>query len=115
MIGVLLVTHGEIGAAMLSSANQILGGAVKQVGTLSVWRQDDPDDLVLRAPTNNQILGGTVCFDGTADDSCFNNYTVKYSVSPFTTFNPVDPANPVYNSAVINDPLASWSTNAGPG
>ena len=49
MIGVLLVTHGEIGAAMLSSASQILGGAVKQVATLSVWRQDDPDDLVLRA------------------------------------------------------------------
>jgi mannose PTS system EIIA component len=49
MIGVLLVTHGEIGAAMLSSANQILGGATKQVATLSVWRQDDPDDLVLRA------------------------------------------------------------------
>ena len=49
MIGVLLVTHGEIGAAMLASANQILGGAPKQVATLSVWRQDDPDDLVLRA------------------------------------------------------------------
>jgi len=49
MIGVLLVTHGEIGTAMLSSANQILGGGAKQVATLSVWRQDDPDDLVLRA------------------------------------------------------------------
>ena len=49
MIGVLLVTHGDIGAAMLASANQILGGATKQVATLSVWRQDDPDDLVLRA------------------------------------------------------------------
>jgi len=30
-------------------ANQILGGAPQQVATLSVWRQDDPDDLVLRA------------------------------------------------------------------
>jgi len=49
VIGVLLVTHGEIGAAMLTSANQILGGATRQVATLSVWRQDDPDDLVLRA------------------------------------------------------------------
>ena len=49
MIGVLLVTHGEIGTAMLSSANQILGGAPHQVATLSVWRQDDPDDLLLRA------------------------------------------------------------------
>lgn len=49
MIGVLLVTHGEIGTALLSSASQILGGAPRQVVTLSVWRQDDPDDLVLRA------------------------------------------------------------------
>ena len=49
MIGVLLVTHGEIGTAMLASANQILGGVPPQVATLSVWRHDDPDDLVLRA------------------------------------------------------------------
>ena len=34
---------------MLASASQILGAAPKQVATLSVWRQDDPDDLVLRA------------------------------------------------------------------
>ena len=49
MIGVLLVTHGEIGTALLTSASQILGGAPHQVATLSVWRHDDPDDLVLRA------------------------------------------------------------------
>jgi PTS system ascorbate-specific IIA component len=48
VIGVLLVTHGEIGTALLASAIQILG-AQRQVATLSVWRQDDPDDLVLRA------------------------------------------------------------------
>jgi PTS system mannose-specific IIA component len=49
MIGVLLVTHGEIGTALLSSASQILGAPPAQVTTLSVWRQDDPDDLILRA------------------------------------------------------------------
>ena len=49
MIGVLIVSHGEIGTALLASATQILGAAPKQVATLSVWRQDDPDDLVLRA------------------------------------------------------------------
>ena len=48
MIGVLIVTHGEIGTALLASGMQILG-TQKQVATLSVWRQDDPDDLVLRA------------------------------------------------------------------
>ena len=49
MIGVLLVTHGEIGTALLTSASQILGAPPQQVMTLSVWRQDDPDDLILRA------------------------------------------------------------------
>ena len=49
MIGVLLVTHGEIGTALVASATQILGAPPGQVATLSVWRHDDPDDLVLRA------------------------------------------------------------------
>ena len=49
MIGVLLVTHGEIGKSILESAAQILGAAPKQAATLSVWRQDDPDDLAGRA------------------------------------------------------------------
>ena len=49
MIGILIVTHGEIGTALLASAAQILGEAPKQVATLSVWRHDDPDDLILRA------------------------------------------------------------------
>ena len=49
MIGVLIVTHGEIGKSILDSAAQILGDAPRQAATLSVWRQDDPDDLVLRA------------------------------------------------------------------
>ena len=49
MIGILIVTHGEIGTSLLESASQILGQRPSQVCTLSVWRQDDPDDLVLRA------------------------------------------------------------------
>ena len=49
MIGILIVTHGEIGTSLLESAAQILGSRPAQVATLSVWRHDDPDDLVLRA------------------------------------------------------------------
>ena len=49
MIGVLIVTHGDIGTSLLTSAHQILGNEQKQVATLSVWRADDLDDLVLRA------------------------------------------------------------------
>jgi len=49
VIGILIVTHGEIGTSLLESASQILGARPAQACTLSVWRQDDPDDLVLRA------------------------------------------------------------------
>jgi len=49
VIGILIVSHGEIGTSLLDSASQILGARPQQVATLSVWRQDDPDDLVLRA------------------------------------------------------------------
>ena len=61
MIGVLIVTHGEIGTALLHSASQILGREPSQVATLSVWRQDDPDDLVLRA---RELVEGIDAGDG---------------------------------------------------
>jgi mannose PTS system EIIA component len=61
LIGVLVVTHGSIGEALLTSATQILGTSPEQIGTLSVWRQDDPDDLVLRA---RELLEGLDAGDG---------------------------------------------------
>jgi PTS system ascorbate-specific IIA component len=61
LIGILVVTHGSIGESLLSSAAQILGEAPKQVAVLSVWRQDDPDDLVLRA---RELLEGLEAGDG---------------------------------------------------
>jgi len=61
MIGVLLVTHGDIGTSLLTSATQILGGEQKQVATLSVWRADDIDDLVLRA---RELIEGLDAGDG---------------------------------------------------
>ena len=61
MIGVLLVTHGEIGTALVSSASQILGATPAQVATLSVWRHDDPDDLILRA---RELIEGIDAGDG---------------------------------------------------
>ena len=57
----MLVTHGEIGSALLDSAAQILGDAQRQSATLSVWRQDDPDDLMLRA---RELLDGIDAGDG---------------------------------------------------
>src|SRR5262245_45387468 len=56
MIGVLIVTHGDIGTSLLTSASQILGTPQQQVATLSVWRGDDVDDLVLRAREQLETL-----------------------------------------------------------
>jgi len=61
VIGILIVTHGEIGTSLLDSASQILGARPQQVATLSVWRQDDPDDLVLRA---RELMDGIDAGDG---------------------------------------------------
>ena len=61
MIGLLLVTHGEIGTSLVASAAQILGATPAQVATLSVWRHDDPDDLILRA---RELLEGIDAGDG---------------------------------------------------
>ena len=61
MIGVLIVTHGEIGRTLLDSATQILGGAQPQSGTLAVWRQDDPDELLARA---RELVAGLDAGDG---------------------------------------------------
>jgi PTS system ascorbate-specific IIA component len=61
MIGVLIVTHGSIGESLLSSAGQILGGVPPLVATLGVSRNDDPDDISLRA---GELLEGLDQGDG---------------------------------------------------
>ena len=49
MIGILIVTHGSIGESLLASAKQILDDEPPLTATLGVSRNDDPDDLILRA------------------------------------------------------------------
>ncbi len=48
MIGVLVISHGTIGEALLASAAQILG-APAQAAALGVARSDDPDAVLERA------------------------------------------------------------------
>ena len=61
MIGVLIVTHGTIGESLLSSAGQILGGVPPLVASLGVSRNDDPDEVTLRA---SELLEGLDQGDG---------------------------------------------------
>lgn len=49
MIGVLLVTHGAVGEALLGAAQQILGASPERVAALGVARGDDPDAVLERA------------------------------------------------------------------
>ncbi len=49
MIGVLVISHGAIGEALLASAEQILGAKQAQAAALGVSRNDDPGAVLTRA------------------------------------------------------------------
>jgi len=49
VIGVLVVSHGDIGAALLASAEQILGAKQARAAALGVARGEDPDAVLARA------------------------------------------------------------------
>lgn len=49
MIGVLVISHGDIGEALLASAEQILGAKQAQAAALGVSRNDDPGAVLTRA------------------------------------------------------------------
>jgi PTS system ascorbate-specific IIA component len=49
MIGILIVSHGALGAALLRSAGHVLGAAPPAVHALPVGARDDPEALLARA------------------------------------------------------------------
>jgi mannose PTS system EIIA component len=49
MIGVLVISHGDIGETLLASAEQIIGTPLPQAAALGVSRSDDPDAVLARA------------------------------------------------------------------
>ncbi|GDX99741.1 hypothetical protein LBMAG48_21450 [Phycisphaerae bacterium] len=69
-----------------------------------------PPVVVLRSPVASELVGGTVCFDGSvSDNGCtFGGYSLAYRAvggGAFTT---------IVNSptAVTNDPLGTWNTRS---
>ena len=75
------------------------------------------DTVEVRSPEAGAVVGGAVCIDGTVAGSvCFDEYTVSFRPAGSGDFAPVDPGHPVYDSAVVNDPLApnGWNTTALP-
>jgi len=49
MVGVLLLTHGGIGQALLDAADHVLGVPQKNVRALGILPQDDPAEALARA------------------------------------------------------------------
>ncbi|HEX5093050.1 MAG TPA: PTS fructose transporter subunit IIA [Burkholderiales bacterium] len=56
MIGVLLITHGTIGEALLASAGQILGAPPAQAAAIGVVGGEEPDAVLARARAAAQRL-----------------------------------------------------------
>jgi hypothetical protein len=74
-----------------------------------IWLDKSFDNLALRSPTAGAVLGGNVCFDGTASDHCAGNFTIEKRPSG-GVFAPVDSILPPW---ITNDPLGSWNTRVG--
>ncbi len=82
-----------------------------ETDVVTVWLGTEFDNLTVRAPNNGDVLGGTVCLDGTVwDNYCFDEYFVEYRPMLGMVWTPVDPMHPVYTTPVINDPFALWNT-----
>ena len=77
---------------------------------VTVYVDNDFDSINIETPATGAIVGGDICFDGTAwERTCFDHYVVQYRPSGGGAWSPIDSSNPVYNSTVTNNPLASWA------
>jgi len=74
MIGILIITHGRLGEALIDSAAHVLGKPLERVQTLSVTTTDQPEPMHTRASVMvraldrghgvlvlSDICGGTPC------------------------------------------------------
>ncbi|MCL2523200.1 MAG: PTS fructose transporter subunit IIA [Betaproteobacteria bacterium] len=61
MIGILLITHGSFGEALVQNACHVLNKRPAQLNQLGVGAQDDPNDLL---PLARQMLAGVDAGDG---------------------------------------------------
>ncbi len=88
---------------------------LSSVVTTVVFVDKQFDTVDVRAPQTGNILGGTVCFDGTVSDgvgsSSFANHTIAYAPLPAASpFLAVDSSAPTYTTPIVNDGLGAWNT-----
>lgn len=74
-----------------------------------VWLDQQMNSTDLRAPAAGQVVGGTVCADGTAWDHCGGTFTVERRPlgGLFSLFDTLSPP------WTLNDPLGTWNTRNG--
>ncbi len=61
MIGILIISHGDLGNSLINSANHIMGKRPEHLVHLGVTIQDDPDVIILNALESLKQLD---CGDG---------------------------------------------------
>ena len=66
----------------------------------------------VRIPQTGDVVGGSVCFDGTVADLCPASpfFYVEYAPGASSAFVPVNAAQPSYTQQFSNDPFATWNT-----
>ena len=45
MVGIVLISHGDLGKGIISSASMLISEEMKQLAELSLWPGDNPDDF----------------------------------------------------------------------
>lgn len=81
--------------------------------TQLVWVDGLFDTLTMGSPVPNGVYGGNICFDGTASDNlCFDHYTLGYRPVGGGAYSPIGAG--VFNTPVINNPLAVWDSTSVP-
>ncbi|MBP7934788.1 MAG: hypothetical protein KA354_09095 [Phycisphaerae bacterium] len=87
------------------------GCELETVWTTDIWLDKAFNTLELRSPTTGDILGGTVCADGTAWDHCGGSFTLEHRAA--VAGSPAEPFDVLYPPWIITDPLGTWNTSAG--
>lgn len=82
---------------------------IETAWTTDVYLNRALNDFGLRSPTNNALLGGTVCADGTVWDHCDGVFILERRPVAGGAWVAFDSINAPW---VINDNLGSWNTRA---
>jgi len=61
MIGILIISHGDLGNSLIHCANHVMGKRPEHLMHLGVTIQDDPDDIV---PKALELIKKLDCGDG---------------------------------------------------